>query len=168
MTMSRRVATAWSAVWFLAAPGVVGGLVPWLMTDWRSPGFGAVQVIGAMLVAPGVVVVVIAFAQFVAEGHGTPIPVAPTETLVVGGLYHWVRNPMYVSVLLVIGGQALLFEDPAVLLWCVVVFAIVWLFVVAYEQPTLRRRYGLSYAAYCENVPGWYPRLTPWHKENTG
>lgn len=162
MSMSRRVAAVWSAVWFLAAPGVVGGLVPGMLAGWQMPGFGVAQGVGLALVGPGVAVVSLSFAQFVAEGRGTPIPVAPTESLVVGGLYRWVRNPMYVAVLLIIGGQALLFEDLGVLWWCVGVFAIVWLFVVAYEQPTLRRRYGAAYATYCENVPGWYPRLRPW------
>lgn len=162
--MSRTVrSAAWlSALWFLAAPGLVAGLIPGVLAGWRVPGFGPAQMAGIVLIVPGVAVVVLAFVRFVAEGHGTPIPVAPTETLVVGGLYRWVRNPMYVAVLLVIGGQALLFWDRGVLLWCVAVFAVVWLFVVAYEQPTLRRRYGQSYATYCEHVPGWIPRPTPW------
>ena len=164
MARSVHTAAGLSALWFLAAPGLVAGLVPWLMTGWDVPGFGLAQGAGTVLVAAGVAVVALAFVRFVTEGRGTPIPVAPTETLVVGGLYRWLRNPMYVAVLLVIGGQALLFEDTGVLLWCVCVFAVVWLFVVAYEQPTLRRRYGRSYDTYCENVPGWYPRLTPWRE----
>lgn len=157
LTRSRRVAAVWTAAWFVAAPGVVGGLVPWLMTRWQVTDSAVAQVVGGVLVAAGSAVVVLAFARFVTEGRGTPIPIAPTETLVVGGLYRWVRNPMYISVLLIIGGQALLFEDTGVLLWCLGVFVIVWLFVFAYEQPTLRRRYGPAYDAYCGNVPGWYP-----------
>lgn len=168
MSRSRDVATLWTIAWFFLAPGVVGGLLPWLLTGWSMSGVGIARVLGFVVVAAGVAVVIAAFAQFVIEGRGTPIPTEPTESLVVGGLYRWVRNPMYVSVALVIGGQALLFEDLGALVLCVVTLATTWLFVVTYEQPTLRRRYGAQYATYCDNVPGWYPRLTPWRPEETG
>lgn len=164
MSRSPSSAAVWSAAWFLAAPGVVAGLVPGMLAGWQVPGVGIAQVVGLVLVVPGVAVIAHAFAQFVVEGRGTPMPAAPTQRLVVGGLYRWVRNPMYLAVLLVIGGQALLFEDLTVVAWGVGVFVTVWLFVVGYEQPRLRQRYGRAYVTYCENVPGWYPRLTPWRE----
>ncbi|MDN5854736.1 MAG: isoprenylcysteine carboxylmethyltransferase family protein [Actinomycetia bacterium] len=167
MSRSRGVAAFWTVVWFFVAPGVIGGLLPWLISGWDVPGVGVAQVVGAALTAVGVAVVAAAFVQFVVEGRGTPLPSEPTESLVVGGLYRWVRNPMYVFVALIIGGQALLFEDIGVLVLCVVFLATTWLFVVTYEQPTLSRRYGSQYATYCENVPGWYPRLSPWRGEET-
>jgi len=102
------------------------------------------------------------FARFAIHGLGTPAPVAPPQKLVVTGLYRYVRNPMYVSVVAIILGQALLFGD-----WRLVVYgAVFWLachaFVLVYEEPTLRRKFGAQYEGFCANVPRWIPRLTPW------
>ena len=121
-----------------------------------------VQVIGWASVAVGAAVPIGAFVQFVVEGIGTPAPVAPTEQLVVRGLYHYVRNPMYLAVLAVIIDQAALMLDRQVLLlYAVAVCATVAAFVHWYEQRTLARRYGAQYDAYRRAVPGWWPRLTP-------
>jgi protein-S-isoprenylcysteine O-methyltransferase Ste14 len=157
-------ATLGSVGFFLLAPGTVAGVIPWLLTGWnRSPaGVRISDLIGGALVAAGLAVVIAAFAQFVREGRGTPAPVAPTEQLVVGGLYRYVRNPMYLAVAAVIGGQALIFNSAAVLWWLLGFMAAVFVFVTAYEQPTLSRAYGASYEAYLDAVPGWWPRLTPW------
>ncbi len=87
---------------------------------------------------------------------------APTERLVVGGSYRYVRNPMYVAVLAIILGQALLFASSAVALYAVVAWATTFAFVHFYEEPTLARRYGDQYEAYRRAVRGWVPRLTPW------
>lgn len=153
-----------SAVFFLLAPGTVAGLVPWLITGWRTAGHGSLVArgAGAALAAAGLVVVLIAFGQFVTEGHGTPAPVAPTDQLVVGGLYRFVRNPMYVAVAAVIGGQAIFFASWGLLVWLLVFGVAVWSFVTGYEQPTLLRRYGDAYAEYCAAVPGWWPRRSPY------
>ena len=96
------------------------------------------------------------------EGRGTPAPIAPTQELVVGGLYRWVRNPMYVGVSTAIAGQAVWFGSAGVGLWLAVFVLAVTTFTVAYEEPTLRRTYGASYDAYAAAVPRWLPRLTPW------
>src|SRR6058998_4255738 len=99
-----------SAAFFMLAPGVVAGLVPWWLTGWRMreplPFWAPLRVLGAALIVAGTVVLVYAFVQFVTEGVGTPAPVAPTERLVVHGLYRYVRNPMYLAVAAVILGQA--------------------------------------------------------------
>ena len=158
----RRPAAALGSATFLAlAPGVVAGLVPWLLTGWEvesrlSP---ALRVGGAALVVAGAAVLLTAFARFVLEGAGTPAPVAPTDTLVVGGLYRHVRNPMYLAVLACIGGQALLLGSFGLVLYGAVVAAAFVTFVRLYEEPTLARRYGAQYAAYRRAVPGWWPRL---------
>jgi protein-S-isoprenylcysteine O-methyltransferase Ste14 len=123
---------------------------------------GALDVIGVLLVGLGLLAVIACFARFVTEGAGTPAPVAPTETLVVGGLYRHVRNPMYVAVASMIGGQALLLRSPGVALWMLVFLAATVAFVRGYEEPSLRRRFGASYERYREAVPGWWPRLTPY------
>ena len=104
-----------------------------------------------------------AFVRFVVEGAGTPAPVAPTAHLVVGGLYRFVRNPMYLAVLAAILGQALLLARPALAGYAVVAGAAMVAFVRWYEEPTLARRYGAEYAEYRARVPGWWPRLRPWH-----
>jgi protein-S-isoprenylcysteine O-methyltransferase Ste14 len=111
----------------------------------------------------GVAFLLHAFALF-ALHRGTPAPVAPTETLVVTGVYRFVRNPMYLSVLTIILGQALLFGSWGLVIYAVIVFAAVVAFVKAYEEPTLTDRYGEQYLDYRRNVRGWWPRLTPWRE----
>jgi protein-S-isoprenylcysteine O-methyltransferase Ste14 len=152
-----------SALFLLAAPGVVAGIVPWLLTGWRSTDPPpVVAALGIALIAAGTGVLVHAFARFVFEGRGTPAPVAPTERLVVGGLYRHVRNPMYVAVGATIVGQALLLGRPWLLAYAAAFWLVVATFVHAYEEPTLSARYGEEYAAYRRAVPGWWPRLRPW------
>ena len=164
--MSRARAAVGSLVFLLLAPGVVAGVVPWLLTDWDSSDPPAALVaLGALLIAAGVAVLLHAFARFVVEGVGTPAPVAPTEHLVVGGLYRHVRNPMYVAVATTIVGQALVLGRPALLLYVLAFMATVAGFVRFYEEPVLSERYGDEYEAYRRAVPGWRPRLHPWEPE---
>ena len=99
-----------------------------------------------------------AFWRFVVEGPGTPAPVAPTERLVVGGLYRYVRNPMYLAVAATVVGQALLLGRPILLLYAVVFIVAVTAFVHWYEEPTLRRQFGEQYEVYQRAVPAWWPR----------
>jgi protein-S-isoprenylcysteine O-methyltransferase Ste14 len=119
-------------------------------------------VLGAVLIAAGLVVLVQAFVRFVVEGIGTPAPVAPTEHLVVGGLYRHVRNPMYLAVAAIIVGQALVLGRPALLLYAAAFVAVTASFVRLYEEPVLRERFGAEYEAYRRAVPGWWPRRHPW------
>jgi protein-S-isoprenylcysteine O-methyltransferase Ste14 len=151
-----------SAIFFVLAPGSTAGLVPWLLTGWRhGDHVGVLDVAGALVFLAGLVVAVAAFVQFVREGRGTPAPVAPTRELVVGGLYRYVRNPMYVAVASMIAGQALIFRSVPVLIWLAMFLAAVVSFVTWYEEPTLRRTYGESFDRYRQAVPGWWPRLRP-------
>jgi protein-S-isoprenylcysteine O-methyltransferase Ste14 len=156
-------ATLGSLVFLVLAPGVVAGLMPWLITDWRplppGDGPGALRWTGLILIAAGLVVVLEAFARFAWEGLGTPAPVAPTRTLVVSGFYRFVRNPMYVAVTALIFGQAVLFASWGVALYGVVIAAAFHTFVRLYEEPTLRGAYGEEYAAYCATTPRWIPRF---------
>ena len=118
----------------------------------------AAQVAGAALLAAGAAALLHAFARFALQGLGTPAPVAPTERLVVTGLYRYVRNPMYLAVAGTILGQWLLLGRPVLLAYAVVFGAIVYAFVRGYEEPTLARRYGEEYERYRAEVPGWWPR----------
>jgi protein-S-isoprenylcysteine O-methyltransferase Ste14 len=158
--MTKARAAAGSFIFLLLAPGVLAGLVPWLLTGWDSNDWPLlVRGIGALLIAAGVGVLLHAFGRFVLEGLGTPAPIAPTERLVVGGLYRHVRNPMYVAVAATIIGQALLFGQPVLLAYAGLFIAVVAAFVHLYEEPTLMSRYGDEYAAYRRAVPAWLPRL---------
>ncbi|RWM04718.1 isoprenylcysteine carboxylmethyltransferase family protein [Mesorhizobium sp.] len=158
-------AIAGSALFLIAAPGVVAGLIPWLLTDhYRMPlsmvpGFVPLAWI---LVIGAAGILLHAFARFALEGLGTPAPVAPTEKLVVGGIYRHVRNPMYVAVLSIILGQALIFSSWVVFVYGLIAAAAMISFVKIYEEPTLARRYGAEYETYRRAVPGWLPRITPW------
>jgi protein-S-isoprenylcysteine O-methyltransferase Ste14 len=156
----RLEAAVGSVAFLLVAPGTVAGLLPWLITGWHStdpwPGF---RVAGALLIAAGVAVLLHAFARFVYEGIGTPAPVAPTEKLVVGGLYRYVRNPMYVAVAATIVGQALLLGRPVLLAYGLVFMGTVAAFVKWYEEPVLSRRFGAEYDEYRRAVPAWRPQL---------
>jgi protein-S-isoprenylcysteine O-methyltransferase Ste14 len=157
--MRRRSAALGSALFFAVAPGVMAGLVPWLLTGWDAYDLPlALRVIGGLVTAAGAAFLIHAFARFVIEGLGTPAPVAPPERLVVGGIYRWVRNPMYVAVMATILGQALLLGRWVLLEWALVFWALTAAFVHFYEEPNLRRRFGADYEEYLRTVPGWVPR----------
>ena len=164
--MRRPTAAVGSAVFFLLAPGVVVGLIPWLLTRWQAreplPYWTPVRVLGGILLVAGLIALVQAFVRFVVEGFGTPAPVAAPDRLVVGGVYRYVRNPMYVAVLAAIIGQALLLGRLGLLLYAGAAWLIVAAFVHWYEEPTLTRRFGAEYEAYRRAVPAWLPRLRPW------
>ena len=150
---------AGSVLFLAVAPGVVAGLIPWLLTEWETSAPPAwLQVVGWIVLGLGVLVLLSAFARFVFEGIGTPAPVAPTEKLVVGGLYRYVRNPMYLAVASVILGQAAMLGSWVLVGYAVLFGVAVWSFVHWYEEPVLRRRFGADYEEYLRTVPGWWPR----------
>jgi protein-S-isoprenylcysteine O-methyltransferase Ste14 len=160
---SRSVAAAGSAAFLVLAPGIVAGLIPWLLTGWRMEAAPlVVRLAGGLLIALGVTFLLHAFARFVVEGLGTPAPVAPTARLVVGGVYRYVRNPMYLAVGATIVGQALLLGQFGLLAYAAAFGAVVFFFVRLYEEPTLSAQFGASYDAYRRAVPGWLPRRHPW------
>ena len=158
----RSTAAIGSAVFFIAAPCVVAGLVPWLLTQWEFgppwPASVPLAVIGVLIMVAGAAVLVNAFVRFASEGRGTPAPVAPTEKLVITGPYRWVRNPMYLAVLAVSLGQALLLRQATLLIYAAVVAAAFLTFVKLYEERVLSERYGEAYRRYQATVPGWIPR----------
>jgi protein-S-isoprenylcysteine O-methyltransferase Ste14 len=168
--MRKPVAAIGSAVFFVAAPCVVVGLIPWWLTGWeiRQPvqPWWPIAAVGALLLAASAAVLIHAFARFVVEGVGTPAPVAPTRHLVVGGLYSYVRNPMYLAVVGAIVGQALLLGQLGLLGYAIVVAMTIAAFAHAYEEPTLIRQFGEEYEAYRRAVPAWLPRLRPWRPDD--
>jgi protein-S-isoprenylcysteine O-methyltransferase Ste14 len=164
--MRKSIAAAGSLVFFAVAPSVVAGIVPWWLTGWRVrqplPYWAPLRAVGVALLLAGAAVLVHAFVRFVVEGLGTPAPIAPPARLVVGGLYRYVRNPMYLAVVAAIVGQALALGQPSLLCYAALVAVTMIAFVLAYEEPTLRRRFGDEYEQYRRAVPGWWPRLRPW------
>ena len=163
---TRLAASAGSFVFFCIAPGSVAGLIPYALTGWtvQRPivGLPGEHVIGGVAIAAGVAILIDSFWRFALEGRGTPAPIAPTKTLVASGLYRYVRNPMYVGVLVTIAGQALLLGSVTLLTYAAIVWLAFHLFVRLYEEPLLARRHGASYEIYRVNVRRWRPRLTPW------
>jgi protein-S-isoprenylcysteine O-methyltransferase Ste14 len=154
-----RRAALGSALFLVAAPGVVAGLVPWLLTGWDAHDWWLpARIAGVVLIVAGAAALIHAFTRFVLDGLGTPAPVAPTETLVVGGLYRYVRNPMYLAVAATIVGQALLLGQPLLLPYAAGFLAVVYAFVRLYEEPVLSRRFGEQFESYRRSVPGWIPR----------
>ena len=155
-----------SVVFLFVAPGVVAGWIPYALSGWHvAPpllGVGITRVVGGLLVAAGLACLLESFARFALLGLGTPAPVAPTESLVVSGLYRYVRNPMYLAVLALVAGQALLLGSTPVLRYAVLLAVAFHLFVLGYEEPTLARQFGASYGAYRAGVRRWWPRATPW------
>jgi protein-S-isoprenylcysteine O-methyltransferase Ste14 len=149
----------------VVAPGVVAGLIPGLITGWRIPWTGGraspIAILAALVILCGIVVLLDAFIRF-ARADGTPAPPAPTAHLVVVGPYRFVRNPMYLAVLAIIAGQALLCGSVGALVYAGLVLVAVAAFVRGYEEPTLADEYGEEYREYRRNVRGWIPRLRPW------
>jgi protein-S-isoprenylcysteine O-methyltransferase Ste14 len=167
--MSRLWASLGSLLFLLLAPGMVAGVVPWWISRWHMQppllGLSFSRVAGATLIALGTPALMDSFARFALQGLGTPAPIFPTEHLVVTGLYRFVRNPMYVGVVSVIVGQGLLLGNTRVLGYGALVWLAFSLFVIAYEEPTLRRTFGAEYERFCANIPRWIPRLRPWRGE---
>jgi protein-S-isoprenylcysteine O-methyltransferase Ste14 len=163
--MTRVQAAIGSVAFFFVAPGIVAGAIPYALSGGRVPDpmpfNGVPAAFGGLLLVLGLIVLIDSFVRF-ARSLGTPAPIAPTQHLVVDGWYRFVRNPMYVAVIAIIFGQALLFASWPAAIWGVIVFATVHLFVVGYEEPALRDQFPAEYEAYFANVRRWLPRLTPW------
>jgi protein-S-isoprenylcysteine O-methyltransferase Ste14 len=108
------------------------------------------------------VIVVELFTRFVREGRGTPAPYLLTRHLIVTGLYRHVRNPMYVSILTILAGQALLLGQGVLLGYAVLVGVVLHAWVVLVEEPRLERDFGTDYRDYASAVRRWIPRWTAW------
>jgi protein-S-isoprenylcysteine O-methyltransferase Ste14 len=148
-------------------------LVPAGVTVWipifglrlqQGPRLAALEDIhrlGFVLISLGVAIYLWCAWDFASSGRGTPGPYDPPRYLVARGLYRYVRNPMYIGVECVLLGEAILFASSGLLVYAVLVGVLFHLFVLAYEEPSLRRKFGSEYEAYCRRVPRWLPRLTP-------
>ena len=120
---------------------------------------GFPQIAGMVLVAVGAALALWCVLAFAVVGRGTPAPFDPPRRLVVRGPYQRVRNPMYIGATLALGGAALFYRSVSLLGYAVVFLALTHLFVIGYEEPTLRRTFGADYDAYCRRVSRWWPRI---------
>jgi protein-S-isoprenylcysteine O-methyltransferase Ste14 len=146
----------------LILPGTLIVGVPYLLTDWAmgAPFLNLrfTRWIGALLFLAALPLFLQFLVRFVAEGRGTPAPVAPTERLVVGGPFRWVRNPGYIAVLGLVVGEGVFLAHTSVLVYAASLAVAFHLFVLLYEEPTLQRQFGTEYEQYCRRVPRWIPR----------
>ena len=165
-------------IWFRAllfvivAPGAAAVLIPWLLLsmgwEWERLNLGPLRWVGAPFLLIGTVAYLPCVREFVVRGRGTPSPFDPPKKLVTSGTYRFVRNPMYVTVGLFLIGEILVFESLALLLFLLLLWLDFHLFVLFYEEPTLRKSFGESYEAYCRAVRRWVPRLRPYRPEEEG
>jgi protein-S-isoprenylcysteine O-methyltransferase Ste14 len=164
----RELSRSWSSVWLairsiawaVLLPGFFAGFVP-----WRFFGLAQVQItlldpihlLGLTGIGLGAGLLAACIWEFAHSGRGTLAPLDPPKQLVVRGLYRYVRNPMYLSVTTIVFGELLLTRSLALLTYWAIWFAVVNLFVIGYEEPTLRRQFGASYERYARTVGRWIP-----------
>jgi len=147
----------------ILVPGTVVVLVPaWLLRGQGTLQGGRTGAAGGLLLVCGAVLYFRCAWDFAVRGRGTPAPVDPPRELVVSGPYKYVRNPIYLGVLAMVIGEAALYRANILLGYAGALFLAFHLFVVTYEEPTLRRKFGAAHERYCASVPRWLPRLRPW------
>ncbi len=142
-------------------PGTVAVLIPYWLISARGGSFSRDQPLryaGLPLMALGTAGLLWCIWDFLAAGRGTISPIDPPRHLVVRGLYRYVRNPMYVAVVTILLGEAIFFLSVPVLIEAGIFFILANLFVMCYEEPALRRKFGESYEEYLQTAGRWIPR----------
>ncbi|MBI3474984.1 MAG: isoprenylcysteine carboxylmethyltransferase family protein [Acidobacteria bacterium] len=160
--MNKSVAPLLKTLLFtVVVPGTVAAYVPWVLRRKALPVGGPEEWAAIGLIVVGIAIYLYtAFWGFALIGGGTPAPIAPTKALVVRGLHHYIRNPMYIGVLLIVGGQAWLFHSRSIATYLLCLGVCFHVFVLLYEEPTLRRQFGEEYERYCATVPRWFPKIS--------
>jgi protein-S-isoprenylcysteine O-methyltransferase Ste14 len=149
-----------SLLFLIVAPGMVAGYIPLALLR-RGPRLetGVFGYLALPLWAIGAVILLWSFWNFLKEGRGTPAPVDPPKELVAVGFYRYVRNPMYVGIMAINLGHFLWFGYWNLLIYTIVIFIAFSLFVIYYEEPTLKQKFGLAYEDYLKKVPRWIPKV---------
>lgn len=163
-TLRRNVIVSILFVLF-GGPGILLIYLPLWLTRFRIPAWEPwwQTALASALIAMGITPALESVRRFIVVGRGTLVPVAPPERLVVSGLYRYVRNPMYVGVLIALAGEAILFWSRALVMEAALAALGFHLFVRLHEEPSLTRRYPDEYMRYKSHVPRWVPRLRPWN-----
>lgn len=157
-----------SVLWTVLLPGFFAGYIPWrffgiaqVQLDVTSP----LHLFALLLIIAGAGLLAACIWEFARSGRGTLAPVDPPRELVVRGLYRYVRNPMYLSVSAIVLGEALLTRSRGLAVYWLIWFTGVNLFVMLYEEPNLRERFGASYQRYTQQVGRWVPRMPRGEKD---
>lgn len=143
-------------------PGFIAGYVPWQFLGLAQAQFhlrDPLDLAALSCLTAGTLLLAASIFEFARSGRGTLSPVDPPRHLVVRGLYRYVRNPMYLSVTLILLGEAALTRSAAIAAYWAIWFVFVNAFVIGYEEPTLRRQFGASYDAYTRRIDRWIPKL---------
>ena len=152
-------AVTWAALFI----GFVLIYLPGRLLSWtgivRPAAIARPQVVGMIIGAAGAAVAVWCIFTFATIGNGTPAPFDPPRRLVIRGPYRFVRNPMYIGAGLALASAALFYESWPILVYAGLFFLATHVFVVLYEEPTLRRTFGEEYEVYCRQVGRWWPRV---------
>jgi protein-S-isoprenylcysteine O-methyltransferase Ste14 len=148
-------------IFTVLVPGTVTIVIPaWLLSSRSGPTpleLGVVRYSGVLPILLGAAMYAWCAWDFTFAGKGTPAPIDPPKELVVRGLYRYVRNPMYVGILSILIGEALFFQSGVLFEYAIIVFISFHLFVVLFEEPILKRKFGDSYQRYRQAVPRWLP-----------
>lgn len=164
--MKRRRAILGSTLFLTLVLGLVVIYFPYIFCYWRlAPpffGFWPFRITGISMFGGGLYILLDAYVRFALQGLGTPAPMAPPTHLVVTGVYRYVRNPMYVAILAAVWGEGLFFGNAQVMHYGLYLWAGFFAFVICYEEPALRRKFGVGYQEYCAVVPRWIPRFSPY------
>jgi protein-S-isoprenylcysteine O-methyltransferase Ste14 len=157
---SSALLAARSLLWVVLMPGIVAGYVPWRFFGFNRSIFGSIDLflmIGLAVFATGIALLATCVWEFARRGRGTLSPVDPPRHLVVRGLYRYVRNPMYLAVSAILLGEALAARSFALVIYWAVFYLLANLFIIGYEEPYLRQRFGTSYDEYAARVGRWIP-----------
>jgi protein-S-isoprenylcysteine O-methyltransferase Ste14 len=153
-------AVAKTLIFTVFVPGTVAGYLPWRVRQDAAHISGPAEWAAITIITLGIAIYIhTAFWGFALVGGGTPAPIAPTKILVVKGLHRFVRNPMYIGVALVVAGQAWLFHSLSTAIYLACILTIIHLFVLFYEEPTLKKQFGEEYDRYRASVPRWIPKF---------
>lgn len=165
MATPRRSIVASLLFTLFGGPALILVFIPWGLTRFRVPVHEPrIQILtAAAFILVGLIPLLESIVRFIVVGHGSLVPIAPPEHLVVSGLYRFVRNPMYVGVLTAIAGEALLFHSRDMVIHLAIVALAMHLFVCFYEEPKLGRTFPDEFPRYRSNVRRWLPRLTAWN-----
>ena len=127
---------------------------------------GICRYFGLAPIIVGIVIYFFCSGSFVFVGKGTPIPFTPNKELIVTGLYRFVRNPLYIAGVLVLAGEAILFQSLGIFIYCLIMFGGFNIHVLI-EETSLAEKFGAQYGEYCKSVPRWIPRLKPYRKKDS-
>lgn len=141
-------------------PGIVAGLVPYLLVRRQldflvHQSFGLSHYIAMIIFVVGFVILIACILRFAFEGKGTISPADETKQLVVGGLYKYSRNPMYIGVMLILIGETLFAQSMGLLIYSLIIFTCFNLFILLHEEPRLQRDFGDQYLKYRQQVRRW-------------